>query len=50
MGQAYSAQEFENIIVLTNADGSILRLGDIASVSDGFVEEEFYAFLTASRV
>ncbi|MBT3696007.1 MAG: efflux RND transporter permease subunit [Gammaproteobacteria bacterium] len=44
MGQAYSAQEFENIIVLTNADGSILRLGDIASVTDGFVEEEFYAF------
>ena len=44
LGQSYTSQEFENIIILTNTDGSILRLGDIASVTDGFVEEEFYAF------
>ncbi|MDG1134521.1 MAG: efflux RND transporter permease subunit [Pseudomonadales bacterium] len=44
MGQAYTSREFEKIILLTNSDGSIVRLGDIANVVDGFVEEEFYAF------
>jgi multidrug efflux pump subunit AcrB len=44
MGQAYTAQDFEKIIILTNADGSIVRLGDIAEVIDGFVEEDWYGF------
>jgi len=37
-GQAYRRNEFENIVIKANADGSILRLGDIASVDDGFEE------------
>lgn len=37
-GQAYRQGDFENIVVKTNADGSIIRLGDIAVVQDGFEE------------
>ena len=37
-GQAYRGEEFENIVVKTNADGSIIRIGDVATVIDGFEE------------
>jgi len=37
-GQAYRKREFENIVVLTQGDGSIVKLGDLASVTDGFTE------------
>jgi multidrug efflux pump subunit AcrB len=37
-GQAYQRVEFEDIVVKTNADGSIIRVSDIASVNDGFEE------------
>lgn len=38
-GQAYHRDEFESIVVKSNADGSILRLGDIAVIQDGFTED-----------
>ena len=38
-GQAYRKDEFENIVVKTNADGSIIRVGDVAKVVDGFEED-----------
>ncbi len=37
-GQAYRGDEFADIVVKTNADGSIIRLGDVANVIDGFEE------------
>ncbi|GGO77512.1 acriflavin resistance protein [Marinobacterium nitratireducens] len=37
-GQAYRRDDFERLVVKTNEDGSIIRLGDIARVSDGFEE------------
>jgi len=37
-GQAYRKDEFENIIVKQNTDGSFIRLKDIANISDGFEE------------
>lgn len=37
-GQAYRRDEFERIIVKTNVDGSIIRLGEVATVDDGFEE------------
>lgn len=37
-GQYYRGQEFENIIVVTRADGTALTLGEIAHVVDGFQE------------
>ncbi|MAT92550.1 MAG: acriflavine resistance protein B [Halioglobus sp.] len=38
-GQAYRRADFERIVVKTNADGSIIRLGDVARIDDGFEEE-----------
>lgn len=42
-GRIYSGAEYENIIVRSFPDGSQLRLGDIATVRDGFEE----GYLTA---
>ncbi|TRY30386.1 efflux RND transporter permease subunit [Aliiglaciecola sp. M165] len=42
-GQAYNAYDFENLVLLSRDDGTRLLLGDIASVRDGFVEENSYA-------
>ena len=37
-GQAYRGQEFEDIVVLTRADGTNVTLGEIANIVDGFQE------------
>jgi len=37
-GQAYVGDEFENIVVKTNLDGSRVYLKDVATISDGFSE------------
>jgi multidrug efflux pump subunit AcrB len=37
-GQAYRGQEFEDIVVLTRADGTSVRLAEIANIVDGFEE------------
>ena len=37
-GQAYRRVEFEQIVVKTNPDGSIIRVADVATVNDGFQE------------
>ena len=39
-GQAYYRQDFEDIVLLTFADGTKLMLKDIATVNDGFIERE----------
>lgn len=40
-GQAYRQDEFDNIIILTQDDGSIIKLMDIATVHDGFEDSDF---------
>lgn len=42
-GQAYHAEEFARLPLLSRADGTRLRLGDVANVVDGFEETESYA-------
>jgi multidrug efflux pump subunit AcrB len=37
-GQAYSQAEFENIVIRSGQQGMRLRLGDIATVNNGFME------------
>ena len=37
-GQAYRKDEFAKIVIKNQADGSIIRLGDIATINDGFEE------------
>ncbi|MEZ4333299.1 MAG: efflux RND transporter permease subunit [Myxococcota bacterium] len=39
-GQAYRGREFEQIVVLTRTDGTIVHLGDIGRVVDGFEDTE----------
>lgn len=42
-GQAYNAADFAHIPLRSKLDGSRLRLGDIATIRDGFDEEPLYA-------
>ncbi len=37
-GQAYRGSEFENIVVVSAADGTTITLGDIATIADGLEE------------
>ncbi len=39
-GQAYTARQFGDIAVITRADGSQLKVRDIANLSDGFDESQ----------
>ena len=36
LGQSYDQQDFEEIVLLSGSDGTVVRLGDIAEVRDGF--------------
>lgn len=40
IGQNYDQQDFENIILSANADGSKVRLGQVADVKDGFEDAD----------
>ena len=40
LGQNYDQQDFEDIVLLSGSDGTVLRLGDIAEVRDGFQETD----------
>ncbi|MHA7837734.1 MAG: efflux RND transporter permease subunit, partial [bacterium] len=42
-GQAYTAPEFERIVLRTDPDGTRLLLGDVATIVDGFEEEDRHA-------
>ncbi len=39
-GQAYTAGEFEKLVLLTRSDGTRLLLGDVARIVDGFEETD----------
>jgi multidrug efflux pump subunit AcrB len=43
-GQAYTRPEFERVVLRTESDGTRLLLSDVATVVDGFDEEDRYAF------
>jgi multidrug efflux pump subunit AcrB len=38
-GQAYQKQQYADIVIRNREDGSLLRLGDIATINDGFEEQ-----------
>ena len=42
-GQAYRKVDFEKIMLIHKSDGTRLTLGDIAKISDGFQEAQFYS-------
>ncbi|MGI9248634.1 MAG: efflux RND transporter permease subunit [Woeseiaceae bacterium] len=41
-GQVYTGREFSSLVLRTFPDGTRLTLGDIATISDGFVEQDGY--------
>ncbi|HEY9032992.1 MAG TPA: efflux RND transporter permease subunit [Pseudomonadales bacterium] len=43
-GQSYTGEDFENIVLVTNDDGVVVRVGDIGTVTDDFVEWGAYAY------
>ncbi len=42
-GQAYHQYDFENVVLITYADGTRLTLGDIATINDGFEETKSFS-------
>ena len=48
-GQAYTGQEYEEIVLLTRPDGTRIRLGDVASIRDRFAEVQSYSFFNGKR-
>ena len=40
VGQNYNQHDFENIVLRTRPDGTILRLGDVAEIEDGFEDND----------
>jgi len=43
VGQNYEQSDFEDIILVTTGEGDLLRLGDVATVTDGFEDSELIA-------
>jgi multidrug efflux pump subunit AcrB len=43
LGQAYRGEDFADIVIVTQEDGSRVTLGEIADIRDGFEEEPLYA-------
>ncbi|WDT87833.1 efflux RND transporter permease subunit [Alteromonas sp. 009811495] len=42
-GQAYTGWDFSQIVLVTNANGTRVTLGDVAYINDGFIENNQYA-------
>ena len=40
LGQSYEQHDFEEIVLLSRGDGTVVRLGDIAEVRDGFQDTD----------
>jgi multidrug efflux pump subunit AcrB len=40
LGQNYDQQDFEEIILIARPDGTVVRLGDVARVVDGFQDDD----------
>ena len=48
-GQAYTGEQFENIVIRTNPDGTRLLVRDIADVQDAFEDRDRYAIFNGQR-
>ncbi len=40
IGQNYTGRDFEDLILISRADGTTIRLGDVATVRDGFEDND----------
>ena len=49
IGQNYDQQDFEDIIVVSRSNGTVVRLGDIATVRDGFEDADLITLYRGER-
>jgi multidrug efflux pump subunit AcrB len=49
LGQNYTQQDFEDVVVISRADGTVIRLGDIATVRDGFEDADLITSYNGDR-
>lgn len=48
-GKAYTGADFERIPIVTRPDGTLLRVGDLATVVDGFVDDPLITEFNGER-
>ena len=49
VSQAYTGEEFRSLVLLATADGTRIKLGDVAQVVDGFEEQPVLSTLNGRR-
>lgn len=49
VGQAYTAEDYASIPLVTRTDGTLLQLGDVATLRDGFEEQPVLTRLNGKR-
>lgn len=49
LGQSYTQQDFEDIVVISRPDGTVIRLGEIATVRDGFEDADLVTSFNGDR-
>jgi len=50
LGQNYSQENFEDIVLVSNEDGALIKLGQIANVKDGFEENDLISLYNGKPV
>ncbi|MEO9918828.1 MAG: efflux RND transporter permease subunit [Parasphingorhabdus sp.] len=50
IGQNYNQQNFEDIVLVSNENGTLIRLGQIAKIRDGFQDSELVALFNGKPV
>ncbi|MBI1367550.1 MAG: AcrB/AcrD/AcrF family protein [Planctomycetes bacterium] len=48
-GQRYTGREFEDIILMSRPDGTVLRLGDVAKIQDAFADTDVSTYYDGHR-
>jgi len=39
-GQAYTGEDFKNIVLKSDPDGTLIKIRDVCDVNDGFMESD----------
>lgn len=50
IGQNYNQQNFEDIVLVSNTDGTLIKLGQVASINDGFQESDLISIYNGQPV
>lgn len=50
IGQNYNQQNFEDIVLVSNTDGTLIKLGQVATIKDGFQESDLISLYNGQPV